>query len=343
MKRLLGACVLVFAMTLAAAPGYCDPAWLPAVEKLIAAPGSGAAAVKQLEALPLADRQTRDYHWALARAYQADAKPGPAGDAARVMDMLPPGGTDRDLSAVSSWLKKTSVDEYKAAMAAQKKADKSNAVKSYLRAVTLDPAIQSKDDGGLRDLSMQMLDSAVAKKKGDAALLYKHGICCYLFGRPAESEASFDAYVKIETSPYAAWRGKLWLDKVRAERTAARAQDAAAASEDKARHAKEEASQAAAAARAAATAAAAPASAAPGDAPADPAAGGDRKTEIQAELAKLDQQIAVANGAAAAASSYGGKYGKVAEGFLQGPAAQAKLEEARARRTALQNELSGLK
>ena len=329
MMRLAFVCAVVAVL---AAPAWCDPAWLAGVEKDIAAPGGGANAIKTLEALPLADRQTRDYHWALARACQADNKPVPAGDAVAVFGMLPPATPSRDTSAVEKWIRTKATEEYKAAVEAQKKGDRANGVKGYLRAIELDPAIQGKDDHGLSDLSQKMLANAVQKKPTEPALRFKHAVCSYLFGRLSDAASSFDTYCKIEKSPYQAWRGKLWLDKVNAELSAQRTQDQQQAAADKARKDKEDAAAAVAAKAEAALAAKAPASPSPGAETADAAAGGggDRRAEIQAELKNLDVAMAAASAAA------GTKYGKIAGQVLN-------VDQMRARRAALQNELNGLK
>src|SRR5947209_17413320 len=142
-SRFLARAALVLVLVTAGrpTPAQGDPGWLAGVEKDLAAPGGGAKAVATLEAQPLAQRQTRDYHWALARALQADDKPGPAAQAVRVFDMLPPSTPGRDTSSVSKWLGKKGVEEYKAAIAAQEKGDRATAVKAYLRAVMLDSAV----------------------------------------------------------------------------------------------------------------------------------------------------------------------------------------------------------
>lgn len=321
--------------------GRCDPAWLAGVEKDLAAPGGGAKAVTTLEALPLPERQTRDYHWALARAFQADSKPGPAAEAVKVFEMLPPSNPARDIDDVTKWLGKKAVEEYKAAIAAQQKGDRASAVKGYLRAVLEDSAVQARDDKGLRDLGLRTMDATLAKKQNDPGFRFKHALYSYLFGRLPEAAASFDAYTKIEKQPYGAWRGKLWLDHVNTEVAAARQQDAKEAAADKARRAKEDEELARKQAKAAAEAATS-AAAKPAEGEEKPAAGGDRKAQIQEEIAKLDQAINAANGAAAAAQSVGGKYGKIAENLMNGPAAQAKLNEMRQKKAALQQELSGL-
>jgi hypothetical protein len=247
------------------------------------------------------------------------------------------------LSNLTFWGEKRAPNYKTAPIAAQEKGDRASAVKGYLHAVLDDSGIQAKDDKGLRDLGLRTMDASLAKKQNDPGFRFKHALYSYLFGRLPEAAASFDAYTKIEKKPYDAWRGKLWLDHVNTENAAAKQQDAQTAAADKARKAKEDDEYAKKAAKAAAEAALNPPKPAEGEGgEKPPAAGGDRKAQIQEELAKLDQAINAANGAAAVANSLGGKYGKIAEGVMSGPAAQAKLNEMRQKKAALQQELSGM-
>lgn len=336
LRMLILICVLATAVT-------ADPAWLADVERDLATPGGGAKAVASLEALPLDQRQSRDYHWALARALLADGKHGPAAESLRVFELLPPAAPDRDIDAMKKATRARALEEYQAAMAALAKSDQPGAVKAYLRASMMDPGIQAKDDAGLREVVVKSLDNAVAKKSDDAALRFRHAMCAYLFGRLPESEASFEAFQKVEKVPYYAWRGKLWQDKVKAERGAMRAQDEQNAQAESAQRAKQAALDLAARASASASPSAASAAAAPPDESPELA---QKRAGLRAELEKVELAIVGASNTDAikeAAGEAGKKYGKLIDRYVNSGAGQKKIEELKKRKEELEAELASLK
>jgi hypothetical protein len=297
-----------------------------------------------LEALPAAQRQSRAHHAALAKAQLDAGKHGPAAESLRVFEILPPAPADPDVEAVRKGIAKKALEEYEAAMGANAKGDTGNAVKAYLKATMLDPKIQAKDDGGLRDKVVTSLDNAVAKKPDDPALRFRHAMCAYLFGRLPESDASFDVFKKIEKDPYYAWRGGLWQTKVKAERTAMQAQDEQHAKNAAADRAKQAASDLAAASKK-------PASPSPGAAAAEAPADEDPETaakraSLKDQIEKLDMAIAGASNTDAikeAAGDYGKKYGKLIDKFVGSSAGQKKIEELKKQKEALEEQLANLK
>lgn len=307
-----------------------------------------AATVAELEAVPEADRHTRAHQADLALAFQAENKPGPAGEAVATHDLLPPGPA-ADLDAVRKWLTTKALEEYKAALAAKAKGDASASVRGYVRAILLDPALQARDDQGLRALAETSLDGAVKKKPTDAPLRYKHALLQYHFGNLPAAKASLAEYLKIEKSPYHAWRGGLWQTKVHAELGTIAKQDEKNAQEAAAGRVKQAAEDAAAEARAAkakeeaANSAAAAASAEPGPPPGALSPEGEaRKKAIESELEKLDLAIAAAQNLDVVKGA-AGKYGNLVDKFANSPAAQARVQAMKNDRERLKKEMSELK
>lgn len=310
---------------------------------------SRAATVTQLEALELAARQTRDHHAALALAFRSEGKPSPASEALAVFDQLPSPASPVDLEPLRKWIAAKAVDEYKAALVARDRGDNAAAVKSYLRAIMLDPGIQARDDHGLRDLAATSLDSAVAKKKDDAGLRFKHALVQYQFGKVAEAEASFAAYLGLEKSPYHLWRGRLWHARVKAELATMKAQDAQNEKAHATQRAREAVEDALAAEKVALDRAAAEKAAAESGPPSPPpeSAGSPevlaRRKVIQDQIDKLDLAIAGAANVDAVKGAAPAKYGKLIERLVNSGAGQAKLNELKARRAALQQDLANVK
>src|SRR5579862_4690956 len=98
-RRLSG---LIAIMILASAV-HADPAWMPDFDSRMAAPGKSREALTLLESLPIADRQSAEYHWALATVYRALEKPAPAAEALATYSLLQP-TSQRDVIPLHSWL-----------------------------------------------------------------------------------------------------------------------------------------------------------------------------------------------------------------------------------------------
>ena len=320
--------------------------WSLGMLVLLAMP-AGAATVAELEKLPPAQRQTRAHQAALAAAYEAEKKPGPAGEAVGTYDLLPADAAP-DVDAVRKWLKAQALEQYKAALAARAKGDRAGAVRAYVHAILLDPGLQARDDQGIRALAESSLDGAVVKKPTDAALRFKHALLQYHFGNLSAASTSFAEYLKIEKDPYFAWRGGLWQAKVKGELAAMAKQDEKNKQDSAARRVKEAAEDAAAQGRLAkerADAAAAKPSADPSPAPGGALSpeGEARKKTLQDELDKLDVAIAAASNIEMVKEAAGAKYGKLVDQYANNATAQGKIKALKDRRAELQNEMGALK
>jgi hypothetical protein len=191
-----------------------EPGWLKEFESCMTQPGTAASGVGYLEKLTEAERRSADYHWALARAYQAVDKPCPAAEAIATYRILP-AGTKRDLAPVVAWLATRSRASYERALAAHEAGDLKTAVKSFLVAVKCDPAVLSKDDHGLRALAGDALVRLVNRDPVRPEVRFHRAYYGVLFGETEAAVRGFEMLGMMETDLYKKWRAKVWLDRIR--------------------------------------------------------------------------------------------------------------------------------
>lgn len=255
---------------------------LAQAEALLATPP---AALAMLEALPLSERQSQDYHWMLARAAHAADRPALAAEAAATATLLLP-GAPRDFAPVRQWLA-TRARQAQARALAQASTHPALAAAAYLDAVKADGAVLADDDRGLRAGSLGLLREQRVHAPADPALAFELGWHLYFQGESAAARRAFAEAVPLEPDPYRKWRDQLWVDRLDREAAAARADDAASdqrraaeqAADDK-RHAAEDAARAA---RARKTSEA--------DAQAAKQAARERRHQITLELIDADARI----------------------------------------------------
>jgi hypothetical protein len=199
-----------------AAQAQAAAAWLAKFEQTMADPGAAPAALEMLRALPQGAKQTSDYHWALARAYQAADQPSAAAEAVATYGILPP-NPPRDLTPIKNWLSERSNTLYSRATESIHAGDGKTGIKSFLQAVKCDPAVLVKDNAGVGDASLQALKRLVEKRPEKNDYRFQLGFISYLYGKSDVCEQALRAYIPREKDPYKAWRAHTWLGRIRWE------------------------------------------------------------------------------------------------------------------------------
>lgn len=186
-------------------------AWVDDMDALLAQqPGSGKAVVDVLERLPLADRETPDYHWLLARAHRDAGQAGPAAEAVATYALLDPRGS-RDLAEVRAWLARRGDELARAAQAARQRADLLVAVRAFLVAAKCNPALLSRDENDMGAEALAVVQRAIDAHPDRVAYRFQLGFFLYLSGKLELARDAWRAYLALERDPYRAWRARTWL------------------------------------------------------------------------------------------------------------------------------------
>jgi hypothetical protein len=186
--------------------------WMPQFERLIATSGSGAAAVAFLETLEASQRQTSDYHWALARAYRAADRPEAAAMALGVYEALKP-EPRRDVKELHEWLFHHAGQYLNRATAHLHRGDTKAAVHDYLHGTMCDHAILGRQDEGLGDTSLNALDRLVHRRPERPDHWYVLGTYHYHRNHLEAAHRAFEQYRDHATDAYDQWRARIWLDR----------------------------------------------------------------------------------------------------------------------------------
>lgn len=215
----------VLALVLTLRAGAClaapTPAWMEELEPLLAQqPGSGGSVVEVLERLPLADRQTADYHAMLARALHAADRPGPAAEAVATCALLDP-RRERDLGAVRRWLAARAQVLAQAARNANVRQDTRASTRALLEAGKCDPCVLAEDLSGTES-ALAGLDRAARRHPERPVLRFQSGFISYLHGQVDKAAADLRLYASVERDPYRSWRARVWLARVEWEIAQAR-------------------------------------------------------------------------------------------------------------------------
>jgi tetratricopeptide (TPR) repeat protein len=188
----------------------------------------GPTSLAFLENLPQEQRQTAEYHWALAQAFKAAAKPCPAAEAVATYGILPHENA-RDLAAVNTWLKAQSRRYLALSTKAKAAGNLKVALKAYLAAVKCDPSVVSKDPTGLKATASAAIGRLVSKDPSRPESQHLQGFFSYLFGDSATALRCFGALADLESDPYKKWRAQIWREWIRRESKEAVAKSALAA------------------------------------------------------------------------------------------------------------------
>jgi hypothetical protein len=188
----------------------------------------GVQAVGFLEGLPLEQRKTSEYHWALALACKAAAKPCPAAEAVAIYKIIPH-EKERDLHSLTVWLRAQSHQFLGKSGTVTAAGDAKLALKCFLAAVKCDATALNKDVSGLRATASAALEKLVTKNPRRAESQFLRAFYAVRFGENGTAIHAFEALVDLETDPYKKWRAQVWLEWLRQESREARAKDALAA------------------------------------------------------------------------------------------------------------------
>jgi hypothetical protein len=209
-RRVQEARLAWISVLLIARVAFADPVWLGEFEDRLAVPAKAKDTVAWLAALPLEERQSADFHWAMARACQAADKAGPSAEAVALYSILP-ARPRRDLEPVKAWLAKKGEESFAMARTAQASGDMKTAVKRFLVAVKCNPSLLGEDDRGLRDMASGALGRLCDRNPTRPDYRYHLGFYGNLFGETPTAVEAYQAVVQMETDPYKKWRAQTWL------------------------------------------------------------------------------------------------------------------------------------
>jgi tetratricopeptide (TPR) repeat protein len=190
--------------------------WTAQVDPLMKDSTKAHQVIDIIQALPVEERQTPQYHVILAKSLHALLLQDAAADALLTLSLIT-SEPHPELDPIRNWLKKRADQEYKVAMAGRKIGDGKAAIKHYLHAVKLDSTTLSRDDQGLRTSSQKALQTAVEKHAERTDYLFLLGLFTYYAGDPTTAQQCFQKFVQLEKDPYLIWRGKIWTAKVEKE------------------------------------------------------------------------------------------------------------------------------
>jgi hypothetical protein len=214
--------LLAILVALSGAPSArADESALARAEKLLEDPSRAKEAMELLAKLPLEQKQSVDYHHVLASACCAAGEVRDAAEAL-VTSALLPASPARSFESIRTRLAQSAKESFRLALEDQGRGNLTAAVKSYLIATKLDPSVLGQDDKGLRETALKGLAQAAAKSPERADHQYRLGFYAYLFGRPDDAVAPFEASVRLQTDPYLRWKNQLWFTKVQREVSEAR-------------------------------------------------------------------------------------------------------------------------
>lgn len=184
--------------------------WTAAIKPITGVKGQGQAVLDVLLPLPLAEKQTVEYHIAVARAYADVLKQYDAADALLMLGII-----DRtphpEVAPVQTFLKKRAGQSYILAMAAKKVNKPKDAVKAYMDAVRLDSTVLLKEDQGLREMALKAMRSTVEKRPERTDLHFLLGVYSQAAGESGTAIKSFQDCMIHEKDPYLRWRAEAWL------------------------------------------------------------------------------------------------------------------------------------
>jgi hypothetical protein len=191
-----------------------DPAWMEQAQALCAR-GQARTALAQLAALPLAVRQSTDYHWELAQVAIGCGETRIVAEAHTLLTALLPGCT-RSLASLPPWLSARAAELYTRALAARSTA-------LYGAAVEADGAILGRPDAGLAALTRDSARAALARPTTPANER-DLGWQLYLLGDVLTARSAFAAAAR-DPDPYGSWLATLWLKRLDAEAASAKQAD----------------------------------------------------------------------------------------------------------------------
>lgn len=187
--------------------------WTAQVEPMLKEKGKGQAVLDVLLKLPIEERQSVEYHSALARAEADLLHQETAADALLMLSVLTQEAR-AEVAPVKAWLKKRADQQYKLALAGVLTKDLKTASRAYLGAVRLDSGVLALDDKGLRPLCLKALKNTIEKQPDRADLYFKLGVYAHFVGESVTATDSFRKGAALENDPYLRWRNEAWIKKL---------------------------------------------------------------------------------------------------------------------------------
>jgi hypothetical protein len=193
--------------------------WTKQVEPLLKEKGKGKDVLEIIQKLPIEERQSIEYHSALARASLDVQASEQAADALLMLGALTPDPRPK-VAAVKAWTKGRADQQYKLAVMAMaaKNKDLKIASRAYLSAVRLDSGVLAQDDKGLRPICLKALRNTIEKQPDRADLYFKLAVYAHFVGEPVLALDSFRKGTALEQDPYLRWRNEAWIKKLQGGR-----------------------------------------------------------------------------------------------------------------------------